>query len=76
MKEQKSTAIRHGSLVRIGKGQKVYRVDQIARKGTHPNARYEDRFIPAADADHPDAAKRLPNPQACWYRAEELTVIE
>lgn len=62
--------IRRNSLVRIGNGKKVYRVFAIVKYGDG-----EDLHELWADAEHPDAAIRVPD--ACrWYKAEELRPVE
>ena len=74
-----STAkLKHDSLVRIGKGRKVYRVAKRLPTGRGPVG--PDHTLPvvyvlAADAVHPDAAKRLPDAFR-RYRSDELTVVE
>ncbi|MBE5440173.1 Uncharacterised protein [Mycobacteroides abscessus subsp. abscessus] len=55
-------------LVRVGNGKKVYRVAQVPRPGSWGDYRL------AADAKHPDAAKRLPN--GCnWFTRGELVPV-
>ncbi|BBX82156.1 hypothetical protein [Mycolicibacterium aubagnense] len=61
--------IRRNDLVRIGStGRKVYRVEVSTTDRNGPTYYLE------ADADHPDAAKRLPDAFR-WYRREELTGV-
>lgn len=55
-------------LVRIRNGKKVYRVAQVPRPGSWGSYRL------AADAKHPDAAKRLPD-GFDWYAPGELKPV-
>ncbi len=57
---------RVGDLVRIGKGKRVFRVRHVFPTG-------EVKL--AADANHPDAAKRLPD-EFRSYKPSELTRVE
>lgn len=63
-------SIKKNELVRISKGRKVYRVRTAVRQdGTgiwH--------FYLEADAEHPDAAKRVPDAFR-WYTADELRKV-
>lgn len=60
--------LRKGALVRIGKNKRVYRVAKVAKPGV------EQRYYLEADAEHPDAAKRLADAFR-WYSADELTRV-
>lgn len=57
---------RVGDLVRIGKGKRVFRVRHV-----FPTAEVKL----AADANHPDAAKRVPD-EFRSYKPSELTRVE
>jgi hypothetical protein len=61
--------IKRNDLVRIGKNAKVYRVEVSTtdRDG-------KQKFHLEADADHPDAAKRLSDAFR-WFRPDELTPV-
>jgi hypothetical protein len=61
-------AIRHNDLVRIGRNKRVYRVEVAPRPGGN------SQFYLAADAKHPDAAKRVPDAYR-WYDEHELTPV-
>ncbi|TWS24437.1 hypothetical protein FK268_12675 [Tsukamurella sputi] len=72
-----SANLKHGTLVRIGNGRKVYRIAKRLPTGRGPVG--ADHVLPvvyvlAADADHPDAAKRLPDGLR-RFRIDELTVV-
>ncbi|AMU58943.1 hypothetical protein [Mycobacteroides abscessus] len=56
-------------LVRIGGGTKVYRVHIAPRVGD------EGEYYLTADADHPEAAKRVPDAFR-WYKRDELHPVE
>lgn len=60
--------IRKNDLVRIGGNNRVYRVAVTPRHGS------TSQFYLEADADHPDAAKRLPDAFR-WYDEHELTPV-
>ncbi|MDM2446247.1 hypothetical protein PP556_14630 [Mycobacteroides abscessus] len=57
---------RINDLVRIGKGKRVYRIRHVFPTG-------EVKL--AADAKHPDAAKRVPD-EFRSYKPDELTPVE
>ncbi|MDV7192613.1 hypothetical protein [Mycolicibacterium fortuitum] len=61
-----SRRYRIGDLVRIGRGKRVYRVRHVFPTG-------EVKL--AADAKHPDAAKRVPD-EFRSYRPDELNRVE
>lgn len=60
--------IRKNELVTIGTNKRVYRVAVAPRRGA------EGKFYLEADADHPEAAKRLPDAFR-WYEEHELTPV-
>ena len=65
--------IKKNSLVRIGKGRKVYRVAKV----TDPAKSYPAgtaKYILSPDAKHPDAAVRVPD-ALHWYRRDELVEV-
>lgn len=66
----KTKRIKRNDLVTIGKGRKVYRVETSTtdRDG-------KQKFYLEADADHPDAAKRVTDAFR-WYGADELTRVD
>lgn len=65
-----TAVIRRNSLVRIGKGKKVYRVHVAPRPGA-----LNPEYYLQADADHPDAAKRLPDAFR-WYGPQDLVLVK
>lgn len=67
---------KEGDLVRIatGRGQRVYRIQSKTVGHVHATD-LDPRYYLAADADHPDAAKRVPDAFR-WYRADELTGVD
>lgn len=60
---------RRNQLVRIGNGKKVYRVKTVA------NDVVRHWYYLDAKAEHPDAAKRVPDAFR-WYKAEDLSPVE
>lgn len=60
--------IKKNSLVRIGKGRRVYRVSLAGFDGV------TEKYRLAADAKHPDAAVRVPDAFAA-YTADELVEV-
>lgn len=63
-----------GSYVRIGNGDKVYQVIDIATFSRPEHEGSVRQFRLAATADHPDAAIRVQNAFA-WFVESELTKI-
>lgn len=61
--------LKKNDLVRIGNNRKVYRVQ------TAPCPDTGGRCYLEADADHPDAAKRVPDAFR-WYEPAELTKVD
>lgn len=61
--------IRKGTYVRIGKGKKVYEVELAGMVNG------EQRFMLDATANHPDAAKRVPD-YFRSYRTDELIEVD
>lgn len=65
--------IRENSLVRIGKGTRVYRVSEVFT--VNDLAYAGELFNLESDAKHPDAAKRLPDAFR-QYAADELALVD
>lgn len=72
MKRSGIRPIRRNDLVKIGKGTRVYRVHVC--RGVDDDQGNQRFYYLEADADHPNAGKRLPDAFR-WYATDELTRV-